>query len=264
VSLAAVVVAAAFLAHADPAVERATDAFNKQLPLHAGPANVDVGPANLAVPANVVWLDADGAKAWERLTNNVASGKERALLGLASGARVLVEYADVGFVDADANATLANPDVLLAALASASSANVKPTSWSKPPMFDASTHALSWCTASSASWACAHRLLSRHGFVALTVLGDANVDRDKSEAELAPLVAGIVWKPGESYAERAPDDVKSGLSLDAVVASGGVLQVDEGSARVRRLVVGRGRFLGMALAVLVAAGFATARRMKRR
>src|SRR6185437_1983622 len=182
----------------------------------------------LSVPANVVWLDAAGAAQWEKLTNNVASGKERALLGLASGARVLVEFADVGLVDADANATLASPDVLLAALASASPPSVKPTSWSKPPMFDASTHALSWCTSSAASWACAHRLLSRRGFIALTVLGDASVDRDQSEAELAPLIANIVWKAGESYAERKSDDVKSGLSLDAVVASGGVLQVDEG------------------------------------
>ncbi|PWU11853.1 MAG: hypothetical protein C5B50_22610 [Verrucomicrobia bacterium] len=193
--------------------------FAPQIQWIAGPATVNLDVADLKVPREYKFADAQAARSL--LTNGIPKGLAGVLAPESGAWWIVFSWSDVGYVKEAATANL-NATAILNGLARDSAATL---TWELEPAFDAADNSLGWAlrqqTKTGASVTQTMRLLGRRGTL------DASVTRPyRGFSDLVPirqLVRGVSFHEGDRYTDyNAGEKVASG-DLASLVSRGGPL-----------------------------------------
>lgn len=238
-SLAAALVASA-PAHAQPAQpEEPADArmalFNR-IQWQDGPTRSKVGPeAEMSVPRNCRFTDAEGARLFMEVTENPTSGQERGVLLCQTREDedtwfVVFSFDPSGLVRDDDRGELDADQILKSIREGTEQSNeerrrrgwetIEISGWSRPPYYDQKTNNLTWAV-QMRSGTVNHsvRLLGRGGVMhADLVAGPEQLPGAVSAFD--GMLTQYAFSPGHKYAEWREGDKLAGYGLTALVAGG--------------------------------------------
>jgi uncharacterized membrane-anchored protein len=227
--------------------------------------------ANLGLPKDVAFANADDARKLLKRMGNAPDGSELGLVvPTIEGQNWFIVYThhDVGYIKDDDRDKI-DADAILKSIRSATEeANeerkksgdspLHVVGWQEKPAYDVKTHNLTWALLARTDDG--HevvnyntRMLGRDGYLSATLVDDA-----KGYASFKPrveeLASKLTFKKGRSYAEWMPGDKVSQYGLTALVAAGaGAAAVKLGLFGVlAKLFAKAGKAIIVALAALAA------------
>jgi uncharacterized membrane-anchored protein len=225
----------------------------------AGPGTAPIGDslAELDLPEDFLFLDAERTQHLMELMENPVSGQEVATVAPASdeeGWFLVFEWDPVGWVD-DSEKDELDADALLTSIQEGTRAaneereergwgTVEIVGWVEPPHYDDTTNNLTW--AIEAVTDDGHRvvnrnvkLLGRRGVMTVTLVSDPG-ELTAASGVADGLLGGYRFKPGSTYAEfvRGEDKVaKYGLTALVVGGAGVALAKTGLLARFWKVIV---------------------------
>lgn len=226
----------------------------EQAPLIAWQEGPTVGRlgtlAELDVPEGFAFAEAEGARTFLELTQNIPSGDELGVLVPIVGEEddssghwfVIFEFRDVGYVRDDDKDAL-DAEALLSSIREGTEAANKTRrergwttleilGWEKQPFYDTETNNLTWAIrAQSEGEAVVNystRLLGRRGYMNVDlVLGPEQLPA--VQPQFNSLLSGFSYTEGQRYAEFREGDKVAAYGLTALIAGGaGALAVKTG------------------------------------
>ena len=233
-----------------------------------GPTRVDLGKyAVLDVPQGYRFTDQLGARTLLQRMKNPISADLIGLLAPDSGQWwVVLEFADVGYLsragqDLDAAKALEGVQKKVDkdndARIAAGAVSVGTIKWAIPPRFDSKTHTLEWAleaqTPNDKVINHTIRVLGRKGVLDATAVQSAK--GDYTPIPLNELVAGMSFKPGETYEDYKAGDTLATLSLTDLI-------VGRDEAAKSNVMLGAGIWAGVVFLACAVAGVAVVLRRK--
>jgi uncharacterized membrane-anchored protein len=232
---------APFLALLVAAVEApAEDEPGIQLPWQEGAMGTPIGEglAEIDLPSEYLFLDAEGTRQFMELTQNPVSGTEVATVmpkDNQQGWFLVFEYEDVGYVPDDEKDSL-DADAMLASIREGTEAaneerrkrgwtTMRIVGWYEAPHYDSSTHNLTWSIIGEAGGEQnvnrMVKLLGRRGVMTATLVSSPEA-LDAAAASADSLLADYRYVRGQTYAEYVPgSDKLAQYGLTALVVGGG-------------------------------------------
>lgn len=216
-----------------------------RIPWTRGPVVGKLGDvAEVKVPANCRFTDADGAKQFMEATQNPPSGTEQGVL-LCRGTTatdssfwfVVFEYNASGLVRDDDKSKLDQAALLKTIQRGTEAGNeerrrrgwgeIEVVGWQIPPYYDSLTHNLTWATRLRDKGAAAGEESINHSVRLLGRGGVMNVDlvADPSQATTAvaafdSILTDYSFIPGQRYSEWRSGDKVAEYGLTALIAGG--------------------------------------------
>jgi uncharacterized membrane-anchored protein len=225
--------------------------------------------ADLALPKDVMFANADDARKLLKRMGNIPDGNELGLVVPTVKGQdwfIIYRHHDVGYIKDDDRDKI-DADAILESIRSATEeANeerkktgdsaLHVVGWQEKPAYDLKTHNLTWAVLARTDKGDEvvnynTRMLGRDGYLSATL-----VDDPKGYASFKPrveeLAAKLAFKKGRSYAEWVPGDKVSQYGLTALVAAGaGAAAVKLGLFGVlAKLLAKAGKVIIIALAAL--------------
>lgn len=211
-----------------------------QLPWQRGPMTAPIGEdlAQIDLPEDYVYLDAEGTRQFMELTQNPVSGAELATVMPTDPEQswfLVFEYEPIGYVPDDEKDSL-DAEAMLASIREGTEAaneerrkrgweTMSIVGWHEEPFYDAETNNLTWSIIGEAGGQQnvnrTIKLLGRRGVMTATL-----VSAPEMLALAAPLtdslLSGYDYVPGNTYAEYVPGtDKLAQYGLTALVVGGG-------------------------------------------
>lgn len=204
-----------------------------------GPVSGSLGDvAELSVPEDVVFADADGARRYLEINQNPTSGNERGMVAAADLSWVMIfEFSDIGYVDDEEKEEL-DADAILQSLREGNAQSneirrsrgwgtVSLIGWAEPPRYEPNSHNLEWATKGQNDQdqgiTINHniRILGRRGVMEATLLVSP-----EEYATVLPaarkLLESFSYKAGERYAEYRKGDRIAQVGLIGLMTGGAV------------------------------------------
>jgi uncharacterized membrane-anchored protein len=206
-----------------------------QLPWKAGPTTGQIGgKATIAVPAGYKFMGPEGAREFNRLTENPSPGVDEYVLANNDYTWIaFFSFNDVGYVKDDEK--LDAEDLLKTTTEGTEAANeerrdngwapVHVTGWAFKPQYDAGLKSLEWAFRLKGEGSDGEsinyntRLLGRTGVIEVLVLTSPE-DLQASVADFKTKLPGFSFNPGEKYAEFRDGDRIAEYGLAALVTGG--------------------------------------------
>lgn len=205
------------------------------LPWQAGPTAGKIGNnASITVPAGYRFLGPDGAREFNRITQNPSPGVDEYVLAKDDYSWIaFFSYSDTGYVKDDE--TLDADDLLQSTTEGTEAANeerrangwapVHVTGWAFKPQYDKSLKSLEWAfrlkgeDSEGESINYNTRLLGRRGVIEVLVLTSPE-ELTASVADFKTKLPGFAFNPGETYADFRQGDKVAEYGLAALVTGG--------------------------------------------
>ena len=237
-------VVAALLGSAAARAQQAEESPLAKIPWTHGPVVGKLGDvAEVKVPANCRFTDAEGAKQFMEATQNPASGAEQGVL-LCRGATatdssfwfVVFEYSASGLVRDDDKSKLDQAALLRTIQRGTEAGNeerrrrgwgeVEVVAWQRAPYYDSLTHNLTWATrlrdkGSAGEETINHsvRLLGRGGVMNVDLVADPS-QAETAVAAFDSILTDYAFIPGQRYSEWRAGDKVAEYGLTALIAGG--------------------------------------------
>jgi uncharacterized membrane-anchored protein len=204
----------------------------------AGPQTAPIGEiAEIDLPAEYVYLDAEGTRKLLQLTENIPSGDELATIAPVNEEQwfVIFEFEDSGYVPDDEKDELDAEAMIDSIRAGTEAANEERrkrgwqtmtiVGWREAPHYDETTNNLSWAidgeTAGVPNVNRMVKLLGRRGVMSATLVGSPD-EMGSAIPQVNALLEGYRFTPGHTYAEYVPGtDKLAEYGLTALVVGGG-------------------------------------------
>ena len=238
------VVVAVLLSSAAAGAQQAEESPLAKIPWAQGPLVGKLGDvAEVKVPANCRFTDAEGAKAFMEATQNPPSGTEQGVLlcrGTAAADSsfwfVVFEYNASGLVRDDDKSKLDQAALLRTIQRGTEEGNderrrrgwgeIEVVGWQQAPYYDSLTHNLTWATRLRDKGSAGEETIN-HSVRLLGRGGVMNVDlvTDPSQAETAVaafdrILTDYAFIPGQRYSEWRAGDKVAEYGLTALIAGG--------------------------------------------
>lgn len=215
-----------------------------KIPWADGPIVGKLGDvAEVKVPANCRFTDAEGAKAFMDVTQNPASGAEQGVLLCRSMTAtdssywfVIFEYNASGLVRDDDKSKLDQAALLRTIQRGTEAGNeerrrrgwteIEVVGWHQAPYYDSLTHNLTWATrirdkGSAGEESINHsvRLLGRGGVMNVDLVADPS-QAETAVAAFDSILTDYTFIPGQRYSEWRAGDKVAEYGLAALIAGG--------------------------------------------
>lgn len=215
-----------------------------KIPWADGPIVGKLGDvAEVKVPANCRFADAEGAKAFMEVTQNPASGAEQGVLLCRSTTAtdssywfVIFEYNASGLVRDDDKSKLDQAALLRTIQRGTDAGNeerrhrgwteIEVVGWHLAPYYDSLTHNLTWATrirdkGSAGEESINHsvRLLGRGGVMNVDLVADPS-QAETAVAAFDSILTDYTFVPGQRYSEWRAGDKVAEYGLAALIAGG--------------------------------------------
>ena len=238
------VIVAVLLSSAAAGAQQAEESPLAKIPWAQGPLVGKLGDvAEVKVPANCRFTDAQGAKQFMEATQNPPSGTEQGVLlcrGTAAADSsfwfVVFEYNASGLVRDDDKSKLDQAALLRTIQRGTEAGNderrrrgwgeIEVVGWQQAPYYDSLTHNLTWATRLRDKGSAGEETIN-HSVRLLGRGGVMNVDlvTDPSQAETAVaafdgILADYTFIPGQRYSEWRAGDKVAEYGLTALIAGG--------------------------------------------
>jgi len=238
------VLVAVLLASSGASAQQAGESPHVRIPWADGPIVGKLGDvAEVKVPANCRFTDAEGAKAFMEATQNPASGAEQGVLLCRSTTAtdssfwfVIFEYNASGLVRDDDKSKLDQAALLRTIQRGTEAGNeerrrrgwteIEVVGWHQAPYYDSLTHNLTWATrirdkGSAGEESINHsvRLLGRGGVMNVDLVADPSQVETAVDA-FDSILTDYTFIPGQRYSEWRSGDKVAEYGLAALVAGG--------------------------------------------
>jgi len=197
-----------------------------------GPTTVSVeGNAKLTVPDQYVFLDARNTAKFLELQHNLADGKEVMVAPRDLHWMAYLEFSDEGYVKDTEK--IDAPELLKTLKENTERANqerqrrgwnpLHVVDWATPPAYNTTTKRLEWATTLESQGSrdvnFSTKILGRRGFTSVVMVTDPG-RLSQAENDLAGVLGGYAFNPGETYADWRKGDKVAEYGLAALIVGG--------------------------------------------